>query len=105
MVASRGTNVCSHTWAGRSSTLGNRVRHGQVVIAGAVTAAALLSVWHGARATWHQLDAGYATYASYSDTERLEAPLTGAAFPVVVADLFAFASADLVRGDRIYFQV
>jgi hypothetical protein len=104
-VASRGTNVCSHTRTRRSRTLVSRFRHAQLVLTGAVTAAALVSVWHGARPTWHQLGAGYATYAAYSGTERLEAPLTSAAFPVVVGDLFAFASADLVRGDRVYFQV
>jgi hypothetical protein len=77
----------------------------RIVLASVVTAVALLSVWHEARGTWHDLDCGYDTFSAYSAGERRAAPITGAGFPAVVGDLFRFASSNLQRGDRVYFQV
>jgi hypothetical protein len=78
---------------------------GRIVLAGAVTGVALLSVWHQALPTWRHLDRGYDTYSAYTASQRRAAPITGAGFPAVVGDLFRFVASNLQRGDRIYFQV
>jgi hypothetical protein len=75
------------------------------VLVSVATAVALLSVWHEALPTWRSLTSGYDTFSRYSAGDRRAAPITGAGFPIVVADLFRFVSSNLQRGDRVYFQV
>jgi hypothetical protein len=81
------------------------VGRARIVLASVATGVALLSVWHEARPTWRELDSGYDRYSPYSAGDRQAAPITGAGFPAVVADVFTFASSNLQTGDRIYFQV
>jgi hypothetical protein len=78
------------------------LRRGQVVLAGVVGGLALLSVWHVARPTWHQLDTGYDHYSTLSSLQRTEAPVISTGLG---PDLFLFVASNLMPGDRIYFQV
>jgi hypothetical protein len=77
------------------------VRLAPIVIA-AVTFLALVSVWHSARPTWDGLRTDYRVYSDYSEEGRVDAASQMAG---IAGGLFRFLSAEIGRGDRVYFQV
>jgi hypothetical protein len=74
----------------------------RLVVVSAATALALVSAWHSGRHMWHRLTFEHGAYKTYTDVERLHAPLAGLTLDPFVFDWYAKY---LAPGDRVYYQV
>jgi len=78
------------------------MRSASGALAAAATVIALLSAWHSGGHVWRLLDREHSSYAQLTSDQRRQEPVTQLE---ITGDIFDFYAAQIVKGDRVYFQV